>query len=192
MRTTNFFFIKSLLTFFIIFMTTSNAEANTPSKVQFTTNYGNIVIQLYTEKAPISSQNFIDYVNDKFFDGTVFHRVIPDFMIQGGGFDEEMQQKKTKKPIKNEAKNGLKNKVGTLSMARTQDINSATSQFFINLKDNAFLDHSDRDYGYAVFGEVIKGMETVKKIADVETTNKLPHQNVPVEDVVILKAELID
>ena len=152
------------------------------------TSMGTIKIELDQEKAPVSTANFLAYVNDKFYDGTIFHRVIPAFMIQGGGFDKDMNQKKTKAPIKNEAGNGLKNLNGTIAMARTSDPNSATAQFFINTKDNAFLDHRDdsvQGYGYAVFGKVVDGMDVVKKIEAVQTTTKMPHQNVPVTPVVI-------
>ena len=152
------------------------------------TSMGDIKIELDEAKAPISTANFIAYVNDKFYDGTVFHRVIPAFMIQGGGFDKDMNQKKTKAPIKNEAGNGLKNLNGTIAMARTSDPNSATAQFFINTKDNAFLDHRDdsvQGYGYTVFGKVVGGMDVVQKIEAVQTTTKMPHQNVPVTPVVI-------
>jgi cyclophilin family peptidyl-prolyl cis-trans isomerase len=156
--------------------------------VAMKTSMGTIKIELDQGKAPVSTANFLAYVNDKFYDGTVFHRVIPAFMIQGGGFDKDMNQKKPKAPIKNEAGNGLKNVTGTVAMARTSDPNSATSQFFINTKDNAFLDHRDESvqgYGYAVFGKVIDGMDVVKKIEAVQTTTKMPHQNVPVTPVVI-------
>ena len=152
------------------------------------TSLGEMTIELYPDKAPISVQNFLDYVDAKFYDGTIFHRVIPTFMIQGGGFTEDMQQKPTKPPIKNEAGNGLKNTTGTLAMARTGVVDSATSQFFINTVDNAFLDHRDETpagFGYAVFGKVVNGMDVVKKIAAVPTTTKAPHQNVPVTPVII-------
>lgn len=163
------------------------AEGGNPVVVM-KTSMGTIKIELDQEKAPVSTANFIAYVNDKFYDGTIFHRVIPAFMIQGGGFDKDMNQKKTKAPIKNEAGNGLKNLNGTIAMARTSDPNSATAQFFINTKDNAFLDHRDdsvQGYGYAVFGKVVDGMDVVKKIEAVQTTTKMPHQNVPVTPVVI-------
>ncbi len=152
------------------------------------TSLGEMTIELYPDKAPISVQNFLDYVDAKFYDGTIFHRVIPTFMIQGGGFTEDMQQKPTKPAIKNEAGNGLKNTTGTLAMARTGVVDSATSQFFINTVDNAFLDHRDETpagFGYAVFGKVVNGMDVVKKIAAVPTTTKAPHQNVPVTPVII-------
>ena len=155
----------------------------------FETSLGNFEVELFEKEAPISARNFQDYVDDGFFDGVVFHRVIPGFMIQGGGFEPGMKQKKTKAPIKNEATNGLKNERGTLSMARTNDINSATAQFFINLVDNDFLDHSGpSNYGYAVFGKVTSGMDVIDKIAQVATTNRAGHQNVPAADVVITKA----
>ena len=154
------------------------------------TNHGDIKVELYDEKAPISSENFRQYVTDNFFDGTIFHRVIPNFMIQGGGFDADMNQKSTRDPIKNEADNGMSNKRGTLAMARTSVVDSATSQFFINLSDNDFLDHGGRDFGYAVFGEVADGMDIVDKIASVKTGNHGGHQDVPVDAVVIEKVTI--
>lgn len=156
--------------------------------VVFSTNYGDFTLELYPDKAPITVENFLSYVDSGFYDGTIFHRVIPGFVIQGGGFDEGMQQKATQAPIKNEADNGLKNLRGTLSMARTSDINSATSQFFVNLKDNAFLDHGSRDFGYAVFAKVIDGMDVVDKIAAVQTGNRAGHQDVPREPVIVKSA----
>jgi cyclophilin family peptidyl-prolyl cis-trans isomerase len=152
------------------------------------TSMGDITIELDKAKAPVTVDNFLAYVNDKFYDGTVYHRVIPAFMIQGGGFDKDMTQKKTKAPIKNEADNGLKNLNGTIAMARTSDPNSATAQFFINTKDNAFLDHRNetpQGYGYAVFGKVVNGQDVVKKIEQVQTTTKGPFENVPVTPVII-------
>ncbi|MBT8100066.1 MAG: peptidyl-prolyl cis-trans isomerase [Gammaproteobacteria bacterium] len=149
------------------------------------TNHGDIEVELFDEKAPVSCENFRQYVADGFFNDTIFHRVIPNFMIQGGGFDADMTQKKTRDPIKNEADNGEVNRRGTLAMARTMDVNSATAQFFINLKDNDFLNHGGRDFGYAVFGEVSGGMDVVDAIAGVATGNKGGHQDVPVETVVI-------
>lgn len=154
-----------------------------------TTNHGDISIELDAEKAPVTVENFLRYADEGFFNETIFHRVIPGFMIQGGGMTEEMIPKRGHPPIKNEADNGLKNLRGTLAMARTADINSATSQFFINLKDNAFLDHGGRDFGYAVFGNVVDGMDVVDTIAGVKTGNKGMHQDVPVEPVIILKVE---
>ena len=149
------------------------------------TNHGDIKVTLFEDKAPITCENFLEYVSDGFFDNTIFHRVIPNFMIQGGGFDPEMNQKKTRDPIKNEADNGVSNKRGTLAMARTSVVDSATAQFFINLRDNDFLDHGTRDFGYAVFGEVADGMEVVDVIAGVATGNHAGHQDVPVDSVVI-------
>lgn len=149
------------------------------------TSHGDIVVELYEETAPISSANFRKYVADGFFADTVFHRVIPNFMIQGGGMAADLGRKDTHAPILNEAKNGEKNLRGTLAMARTGEINSATSQFFINLGDNAFLDHSGRDFGYAVFGKVTDGMDVVDKIAAVQTGTQGGHQDVPVEPVTI-------
>ena len=161
--------------------TTVNDSENT---VILLTNKGNIKLKLYPEKAPITVKNFLSYIDSGFYNNTIFHRIIPGFVIQGGGFSKEMDRKKTVAPIKNEADNGLKNLRGTLSMARTNIVNSATSQFFINLKDNDSLDHGSRDFGYAVFAEVIEGMEIVDKIASVKTTNS-PMPNIPVEQVVI-------
>ncbi len=155
------------------------------------TSMGEIEIELDETKAPISVENFLGYVNDGHYGGTVFHRVIPNFMLQGGGFDAQMNQKPVKEPIKNEADNGLKNLRGTLAMARTAVVDSATSQFFINVKDNAFLDNGARDFGYAVFGRVIAGMDVVDKIAHVPTGAKgaFP-KDCPVEDVLIESASV--
>ena len=158
-------------------------------KVLLTTSLGEVEIELDAEKAPISTANFLSYVDSGYYAGTQFHRVIPGFMVQGGGFDADMQQKDTQAPIKNEADNGLHNVRGTLAMARTQVRDSATSQFFINHKDNAFLDHGSRDFGYAVFGKVVKGMDVVDKIAQVPTGNRGGHQNVPREPVLITAAK---
>jgi peptidyl-prolyl cis-trans isomerase A (cyclophilin A) len=149
------------------------------------TSAGEIHIELYADKAPVTVKNFLAYVDAGFYAGTIFHRVIPDFMIQCGGFTPDMQQKKTNAPIKNEADNGLSNEPYTLAMARTSDVNSATSQFFINLADNAFLDNGKRDFGYAVFGKVIKGTEVVDKIAEVKTGSKGGHGDVPLAPIVI-------
>jgi len=156
--------------------------------ITITTSHGDITIELFTDEAPISVDNFLAYVDAGHFDGTVFHRVIPNFMIQGGGFDVDMNQKSTRDPIKNEADNGLKNERGTLAMARTSEVNSATSQFFINLNDNAFLDNGERDFGYAVFARVTEGMDVVDKIAGVATGNSGGHSDVPVEAVVVERA----
>ena len=151
------------------------------------TNHGDIKVKLFDDKAPITCENFRQYVADGFFNDTIFHRVIPNFMIQGGGMEADMSQKATRAPIKNEADNGESNRRGTLAMARTMDINSATAQFFINLRDNDFLDHGTRDFGYAVFGEVVDGMDVVDAIAAVPTGNKGGHQDVPVETVTIVE-----
>ena len=157
--------------------------------VLFETSLGNFEVELFEKEAPISAKNFQDYVDDGFFDGLIFHRVIPGFMIQGGGFEPGMKQKKVKAPIKNEATNGKKNLRGTLSMARTNVVDSATAQFFVNLVDNDFLDHAGpANYGYAVFGQVTSGMDVIDQIAKVATTNRAGHQNVPAADVVITKA----
>lgn len=158
-------------------------------KVIMETSLGKIELELDMDKAPLSVKNFLTYVDEKFFDGLIFHRVIPNFMIQGGGFDNKMQQKKTHAPIQNEAKNGLKNLRGTIAMARTSDINSATAQFFINLKDNSFLDHGTRDFGYAVFGKVTAGMDVVDKIAAVKTGVVSGMSDVPKETVSIVSAK---
>ena len=166
---------------------------NQTTNVVMQTTLGEITIELDHENAPISSENFRAYVESNFFDGTIFHRVIPGFMIQGGGFTADMHQKPTQAAIKNEAGNGLKNLRGTLAMARTQVVDSATCQFFINLVDNAFLDHKGQAanaFGYAVFAKVIAGMDVVDAIAKVATGNKDGHQDVPKEAVVIEKASL--
>ncbi len=156
------------------------------------TNHGDIKVDLFDDKAPITCENFRQYIADGFFNDTIFHRVIPNFMIQGGGMEADMSQKSTLAPIKNEADNGVSNRRGTLAMARTGDINSATAQFFINLRDNDFLDHGTRDFGYAVFGEVVDGMHVVDKIAAVPTGNKAGHQDVPVETVTIVEVTADD
>ena len=153
--------------------------------IRFETSLGDFTIEFFEKEAPESVANFTRYIEDEFFDGTIFHRIVPGFVIQGGGFTEDMTQKKTQPPVKNEADNGLKNKRGTLSMARTNDINSATSQFFVNLKDNDFLDHSRGNFGYAVFAEVTEGMDVVDKIAAVETGRKRGFDDVPVEAVIM-------
>ena len=151
------------------------------------TNHGNIVVELFEETAPISTENFMQYVTDDFYVGTIFHRVISNFMIQGGGMTADMNQKETRAPIKNEAINGKKTLRGTLAMARTGEIDSATCQFFINLNDNAFLNHNTRDFGYAVFGRVTDGMDVVDAIAKVATGSVGGHQDVPLEPVTILE-----
>jgi peptidyl-prolyl cis-trans isomerase A (cyclophilin A) len=151
--------------------------------IRFQTNLGDFTIEFFEKEAPLSVANFKSYIDEGYFDGTIFHRIVPGFVIQGGGFTEDMAQKKTKAPVKNEADNGLKNKRGTLSMARTNDINSATSQFFVNLKDNDFLDHSRGNFGYAVFAKVTEGMDVIDKIAAVATGRKKGFDDVPVEAV---------
>ncbi len=149
------------------------------------TSMGSLEIELMADEAPITVENFLAYVDDGFYDGTIFHRVIPDFMIQGGGMTQDMREKDTKPPITNEADNGLKNRRYTLAMARTQEKDSATSQFFINVADNGFLDHGLRDFGYAVFGKVVAGADVVDRIAAVQTGSRGFHQDVPVETVTI-------
>lgn len=151
------------------------------------TSMGTMKIELFADKAPLTCENFLTYVRDGFYDGTIFHRVIANFMLQGGGMTETMREKETNKPIKNEADNGLKNLRGTLSMARTQAVDSATSQFFINLRDNAFLDHGARDFGYAVFAQVVEGLEVMDAIAKVPTGSFGFHQDVPKEPVLIVR-----
>lgn len=174
---------------------TETKMSDAPTKVKLTTTLGAIVIQLNTEKAPISSANFLTYVKEGFYNGTIFHRVIKGFMAQGGGFDTSFTQKAVHAPIKNEADNGLSNKRGTLAMARTNIPDSATAQFFINYKDNAFLDHTSptaSGWGYAVFGEVVEGMDVVDAMANQATGNRGGHQDVPKTDIVIEKAEVIE
>ena len=160
--------------------------------ITISTNHGDIVVELFEEKAPISCENFRQYIDEDFFADTVFHRVIPNFMIQGGGFTADMSQKPTRDPIKNEADNGESNSRGTLAMARTAVVDSATSQFFINLRDNDFLNHGGRDFGYAVFGKVVEGMEIVDAIAAVPTDSRGGHQDVPVEAVTITGVSVND
>ena len=168
-------------------LTAFSAPAWAGDKVKLETTLGTIEIELDAAKAPKSVANFEQYVKEGFYDGTVFHRVIPNFMVQGGGMLPSLKEKPTHKPIVNESHNGLSNTVGTVAMARTNDPNSATAQFFINVKDNPFLDQGD---GYAVFGHVVSGMDVVEKIKNVETTTKGPYENVPVNAVLIKKATL--
>ena len=187
------FFMLLLLTSTHSF-STEKIMSETQTKVKLTTTLGEIIIQLNTEKAPLSSANFLTYVNEGFYNGTIFHRVIPDFMAQGGGFDTSFNQKAVHAPIKNEANNGLTNTRGTLAMARTNDPNSATAQFFINYKDNTFLNHTSQTssgWGYAVFGEVIEGMDIVDAMAKQPTSNRGGHQDVPKTDIVIEKADVV-
>lgn len=173
------------------------ATANSGDKVmvEMHTSKGLITLELDAEKAPVTVANFIEYVKGGHFDGTIFHRVIPGFVIQGGGMESGMKEKPTQPPIENEADNGLKNVTGSICMARTNDPHSATSQFFINLKDNQFLDHSGKNpqgWGYAVFGQVTDGMDVVEAIAAVQTGNAGFHQDVPVEDIVVEKVTITD
>jgi cyclophilin family peptidyl-prolyl cis-trans isomerase len=168
---------------------------NKNPQVLLQTNHGEIKVELFAEQAPASTANFLNYVREGFYDGTIFHRVIGNFMIQGGGMTPDMKSKKTNPPIKNEADNGLKNERGTLAMARTQVVDSATSQFFINVTDNDFLDHRDKSpagYGYAVFGKVVDGMGPVDTIRKVPTSNAGFHQDVPKEPVVIEQAKIVE
>ena len=168
--------------------TNTNTNTNTNTKVILNTSKGDIVIQLDNAKAPQSSANFIQYCRDDFYAGTIFHRVISSFMIQGGGLDKDLNEKETKDPVVNEANNGLRNNRGTIAMARTSDPHSATSQFFINVVDNAFLNFSSETsngWGYAVFGKVVKGMDVVDTIRDAATGNKGHHQDVPTEAITI-------
>ena len=171
----------------------SEAEEKNPV-VLMETSLGNIKIELDQAKAPVTVKNLLSYVDEKFYDGTIFHRVINNFMIQGGGFTQDMQQKKTKAPVKNEAGNGLKNKRGTIAMARTMVVDSATAQFFINVIDNDFLDHRDetpQGFGYAVFGKVSEGMDVVDKIKAVRTGSKMGSSDVPLEAVVIKSVKMV-
>ena len=189
-------FMLSMLLLFTTTLSfaTENKMSDTNTKVKLTTLLGDIVIQLNSEKAPISAANFLSYVTEGFYSGTIFHRVIPDFMAQGGGFDTSFNQKAVHAPIKNEADNGLKNTRGTLAMARTGVVDSATAQFFINLKDNTFLNHTAKNasgWGYAVFGEVIECMDVVDKMATQATGNRGAYQDVPKTDIVIEKAEVL-
>jgi cyclophilin family peptidyl-prolyl cis-trans isomerase len=175
------------LCFVVLGMVAANGARAENPVVVMETSQGTIKIELFEDKAPITVQNFLGYVKDKHYDGLIFHRVIENFMIQGGGFEPGMKQKKTKDPIKNEADNGLSNARGTIAMARTRVADSATSQFFINVKDNTALDraNSPDKVGYCVFGKVIEGMDVVDKIKKVRTGSKMGFDDVPVEDVVI-------
>ena len=159
--------------------------------IRFETSHGAFMVELFPKEAPVTVENFLRYVDDGHFDGTIFHRIVPGFVIQGGGLTANFASKKTRAPISNEAGNGLKNTRGSLSMARTSDINSATSQFFVNLSENAFLDHGPRDFGYAVFGRVGEGMEVIDKIASVGTGRRQGYTDAPMEDVVIVSARRV-
>jgi peptidyl-prolyl cis-trans isomerase B (cyclophilin B) len=160
--------------------------------IKLTTNHGDILIELDTDKAPITAANFEQYARDGYYDGTLFHRVINGFMIQGGGYTSDFSEKRTRAPIENEAKNGLKNTAGTVAMARTNQPHSATAQFFINVSNNGFLDYPGQDgWGYCVFGRVVEGMDVVNAIKGVATGNKHGHSDVPKQDIVIQKAEVV-
>ena len=184
-----------LLVAALILLASFTAGAASP-QVELKTSLGPVVIELYADKAPATVENFLQYVKDGHYDGTLFHRVIPGFMIQGGGFDPEFKQKPTRKPVRNEASNGLKNEPGTVAMARTGDPHSATAQFFINVADNASLNFrfpTPEGYGYTVFGKVVKGMDVVERIVKVQTgPGPAPHQNVPVKPVLIESARVMD
>jgi peptidyl-prolyl cis-trans isomerase B (cyclophilin B) len=198
MRVCNLIQIKAIGAFLLagfLFSEAGLASTQLGDKVmvEMVTSKGVIKLELDAEKAPITVANFIEYVKSGHFEGTIFHRVIPGFVIQGGGMQSGMREKPTNAPIQNEADNGLKNLTGTICMARTNDPHSATSQFFINLKDNSFLDHTAKDpqgWGYAVFGKVTEGMDVVEAIAAVRTGNAGYHQDVPVDDIVIEKVSL--
>ena len=200
MRVCNLIQIKAIGAFLLagcLFAAAGLASTQLGDKVmvEMVTSKGVIQLELDAEKAPITVANFIEYVKSGHFEGTIFHRVIPGFVIQGGGMQSGMREKPTNAPIQNEADNGLKNLTGTICMARTNDPHSATSQFFINLKDNSFLDHTAKDpqgWGYAVFGRVTEGMDVVEAIAAVRTANAGYHQDVPVDDIVIEKVNLLE
>lgn len=188
--------VKAILIGTLFFSTTINAmDKNHMTTIKLSTNQGDITLELDAAKAPISVANFISYVEDGFYDGIIFHRIIPNFMAQGGGFTSDFQQKSTKDKIENEADNGLKNDKGTIAMARTGDPHSATGQFFINLNDNGFLNHSaktQQGWGYAVFGKVTEGMDVVDKMAAIPTgSGGMFPTDVPEEEVIIIKAEVI-
>jgi len=170
----------------------NNSTKENKTMVKLHTNKGDITLQLDAEKAPNTVKNFLEYVNSGFYSGTIFHRVIGNFMLQGGGFESDMKQKKTNAPIKNEAANGLKNDKYTIAMARTGDPHSATAQFFINVKDNNFLNYPGQDgWGYCVFGKIVEGKEVVDAIRNVKTGNRSGFQDVPLEDVIITGAEVV-
>lgn len=182
--------MKLILTVFLVI---AGFFAQAETNYEIKTSEGSFKIKTYDDRAEESSKNFKKYVEDKFYDGTIFHRVIPGFMVQGGGMTPDMTEKKTRPPIKNEAKNKVKNTRGTLAMARTGIVDSATSQFFVNLVDNEFLDHkSENQYGYAVFGEVTSGMDVIDKIAKLKTEDKSGHQNVPKKPVIIQSIKKVD
>ena len=183
--------VLGLIGLFILCSAFNVRAETTNSRVRLQTNYGDIVVELNAQAAPLTVANFLRYVNDGFYDGTVFHRVIREFMIQGGGVTAELSKKRTHEPIQNEADNGLRNVRGTVAMARTSDPHSATSQFFINTVENAYLDHqakTEKGWGYCVFGKVVEGMEVVGAIEKVPTTTKQGWRDVPVDAVLIEKA----
>jgi cyclophilin family peptidyl-prolyl cis-trans isomerase len=184
------------LCFVVLGMVTAGAARAANPLVLIETNHGNIKVELFEDKSPVTVKNFLSYVDDKFYDNTICHRVIEDFMIQGGGTGADRKEKKTKPPIKNEAGNGISNQRGTLAMARTNNPDSATAQFFINLKDNTFLDRkgdTPREAGYAVFGKVVEGMDVVDKIAKVDKTlNEMGEKAIPKEDVIIKSVKRVD
>jgi len=188
------FFLMAITALLALGLTLSGwAKAN--PKILMKTSKGDIIIELFLQKAPVTVENFLCYVDDGFYDGTIFHRVIKGFMIQGGGYTTELHRKSTRPPIKNEATNGLSNKRGTIAMARTMEINSATAQFFINLVDNTFLDHRDNTpegYGYCVFGRVIQGMDVVDAIAEVKTMTRRGMRNVPRETIEIISVRRLE
>ena len=172
--------------------TAATAATASAPRVQFKTSMGNFTVEVYPDKAPKTVANFLQYVKDGFYKGTVFHRVMDGFMIQGGGFTADMKQKDTRPPVEIESKNGLKNDKYTIAMARTMDPNSATAQFYVNVVDNNMLNYPGQDgYGYTVFGKVVDGTDTIDKIKAVETTTKFPHQNVPVKPIVIESATVV-
>jgi cyclophilin family peptidyl-prolyl cis-trans isomerase len=190
-----FNFLKYLFFSFILITLIPTSSLAETTEVEFKTNVGAFTVELYPEKAPVTVANFLQYVESGFYEKTIFHRVINNFMIQGGGFERDLFEKPTKAPIKNESNNGLKNKVGTIAMARTPDPDSATAQFFINLKDNAFLDYTSPEpdkIGYCVFGKVAKGMEVVKQIAVVPTGNISRFADVPIKPIKIISATLLN
>jgi peptidyl-prolyl cis-trans isomerase B (cyclophilin B) len=189
--------LKTLISLIFITLLSFNtyAENNMNPKVKLTTSMGDIVLELDAEKAPVTVENFVNYVENGQYDGLIFHRIIPGFMVQGGGMEPGMKERSNLSPIKNEADNGLKNNKGTVAMARTNDPHSATSQFFINLSDNEFLNHTSKDpsgWGYTVFGEVVEGIDVVEAMGTVQTGNVAGHGDVPNIDVVLMKAEIVE
>ncbi|MCK4121477.1 peptidyl-prolyl cis-trans isomerase [Ralstonia pseudosolanacearum] len=185
--------IRSLFAGLVCALAVSVSAAAAPApRVQFKTSMGDFTVEVYPDKAPKTVANFLQYVKDGFYKGTIFHRVMDGFMIQGGGFTPDMKQKDTRAPVEIESKNGLKNDKYTIAMARTMDPNSATAQFYVNVVNNDMLNYPGQDgYGYTVFGKVVEGTATIDKIKGMETTSKLPHQNVPVTPIVIESATLV-